>query len=180
MNPRTPVDQEPLTTSMDMEPSVEGLPASSLPTLILRDRHERKERCTIWPLRNRTDVRLVQHPWETLPSLEGYVVLWPEGPELSADDAGKGLFLIDGSWRWATRLAIPFAQMPKRSLQGIRTSYPRSSKIFPDPEGGLATVEALYVAHLIMKKDITGLLDHYHWASQFLQANPSLSAFRGV
>lgn len=150
------------------------------PTLILRDRRERKDRCTIWPLRERKDLRIVHHPWKSPPSLEGYVLLWHEGPELSAADSDKGLLLIDGSWRWAGKLALPFGDLPKRSIRGIQTSYPRSSKLFVDPDGGLATVEALYVAHLIMKKDINGLLDQYYWAEQFLEANPGLDAFRGV
>ena len=63
---------------------------------------------------------------------------------------------------------------PKRSIQGIRTAYPRSSKLFEDPDGGLATVEALYAAHRILGKDIHGLLDYYHWAEQFLLLNPLL------
>ncbi len=145
-------------------------------TLILRDRRERKERCTIWPLREHPAVRIVQHPWKQPPDLTNYVLLWHEGPELSGEDADKGLLLVDGSWRWAQKLSLPLLEMPKRSLRGIRTAYPRSSKLFEDPDGGLATVEALYAAHHILSRDIKGFLDSYYWAEGFLQSNPRFCA----
>jgi pre-rRNA-processing protein TSR3 len=140
-------------------------------TLILRDRRERKERCTIWPLREHPSVRIVQHPWKQPPDLANYVLLWHEGPELSEADAEKGLLLVDGSWRWAQKLSLPLLEMPKRSLRGLRTAYPRSSKLFDDPDGGLATVEALYSAHHILSRDTKGFLDHYYWAKGFLHSN---------
>ena len=152
------------------------LPSNHPKTLILRDRRERKERCTIWPLREHPAVRIVQHPWKQPPDLTNYVLLWHEGPELSEEDADKGLLLVDGSWRWAQKLSLPLLEMPKRSLRGIRTAYPRSSKLFDDPDGGLATVEALYAAHHILSRDIKGLLDHYYWAQGFLHSNPRFCA----
>ena len=143
-------------------------------TLILRDRRERKSRCTIWPLRQHPALRVIHHPWKQPPDLTDYFLLWHDAPELSVADGKKGLLLVDGSWRWAEKLSLPLSDIPKRSIQGIRTAYPRSSKLFEDPDGGLATVEALFAAHRILGKDIHGLLDYYHWAEQFLLLNPLL------
>jgi pre-rRNA-processing protein TSR3 len=64
-----------------------------------------------------------------------------------------------------------FADVPPRSLRGFRTAYPRVSKTFPDPAHGLATVEALFLAHHILGRPTAGLLDHYRWAAEFLAAN---------
>ena len=61
-----------------------------------------------------------------------------------------------------------------RSLPGLQTAYPRSSKIFDDPEGGLASIEALWAAYHLMGRPTDGLLDHYRWAEQFLAANSDL------
>ena len=59
-----------------------------------------------------------------------------------------------------------------RSLpDGIRTAYPRRSKLFDDPEGGLASVEALFAATAIVGIPRFDLLDHYRWADQFLELN---------
>jgi pre-rRNA-processing protein TSR3 len=61
--------------------------------------------------------------------------------------------------------------VPPRSLQGWRTAYPRTSKLGTDPDNGLASVEALYLAYHILGRPTEGLLDHYLWAEAFLEAN---------
>jgi len=61
--------------------------------------------------------------------------------------------------------------VPPRSLHGFRTAYPRVSKHGTDPENGLASVEALFVAHHLLGRPTDGLLDHYRWAEEFLQLN---------
>lgn len=165
-----------MVSGMNQSPSPGDSQAGSVtrPTLILRDRRERKERCTIWPLRHHPGIKVVHHPWKSPPDLQGYILLWHDGPPLGPDDADKGLLLIDGSWRWAGKLALPFESLARRSIQGIQTSYPRKSKLFEDPQEGLATVEALYAAHFFMGKDTSGLLDHYLWRDLFLERNPIL------
>jgi pre-rRNA-processing protein TSR3 len=64
-----------------------------------------------------------------------------------------------------------FLDVPPRSLHGYRTAYPRISKLGTDPENGLASVEALVVAYHILGRPTEGLLDHYHWAEEFLRLN---------
>ena len=64
-----------------------------------------------------------------------------------------------------------FAHVPVRSLPSLTTAYPRHSKINDDPGVGLATIEAIYAALTIMKKDTRGILDAYHWRDRFLELN---------
>ena len=64
-----------------------------------------------------------------------------------------------------------FAAVPTRSLPDWRTAYPRKSKTHADPDRGLATIEAIYLAYRILNRDTTGLLKHYFWADAFLRSN---------
>ncbi len=141
------------------------------PTVIVRHTHENPRKCSILPLRGRPDLVFLNYPVRERPPLDGYVRLAPEGPPLTAADAGKGVLLLDGSWRWAAAMTRDFADVPPRSLSGWRTAYPRSSKQGTDPDNGLASVEALFLACHILGRPTAGLLDHYRWAVDFLQAN---------
>jgi pre-rRNA-processing protein TSR3 len=144
----------------------------SLPiTVIVRHPKENPRKCSILPLRDRPDILLLKHPVTERPPLEGYVRLAAEGPELSAADAGCGLLLLDGSWRWAGAMERGFLDVPPRSLRGYRTAYPRSSKLGTDPDNGLASVEALFLAYHLLGRPTEGLLDHYRWAEEFLELN---------
>lgn len=140
-------------------------------TIIVRHPNEKPAKCSVWLLRHRPDLLFLDYPPKELPDLSSYVRLDPSGPPLTKEDADKGLLLLDGSWRWAEIMTRRFGHVPPRSLVGIRTAYPRASKIYPDPEGGLATVEALYAALRILGRPTEGLLDHYRWGAEFLRLN---------
>ncbi|HXG08369.1 MAG TPA: hypothetical protein VNK04_01125 [Gemmataceae bacterium] len=141
------------------------------PTVIVRHPHENPRKCSILPLRGRPDLIFLEYPVAERPPLAGYVRLAAEGPELSAADAGCGLLLLDGSWRWAVSMSRGFLDVPPRSLHGWRTAYPRVSKLGTDPDNGLASIEALFVAYHILGRPTGGLLDHYRWAEAFLRIN---------
>jgi pre-rRNA-processing protein TSR3 len=141
------------------------------PTVIVRHPHENPRKCSVLPLRGRADLVFLTYPVARRPDLAGYVRLSADGPPLSEADAAAGLLLLDGSWRWAGAMTRDFADVPPRSLSGYRTAYPRVSKLGTDPDNGLASVEALYVAYRILGRDTAGLLDHYRWAAEFLRAN---------
>jgi pre-rRNA-processing protein TSR3 len=143
------------------------------PTVIVRHTHENPRKCSVLPLRGRTDVVLLNYPLTQRPALGGYVRLAADGPELSAQDADSGLLLLDGSWRWAGKMTRDFFDVPPRSLHGWHTAYPRVSRLGTDPENGLASVEALYAAYHILGRPTEGLLDHYRWAEEFLRVNES-------
>ena len=140
-------------------------------TVIVRHSHENPKKCSILPLRGRADVVFLNYPVQEQPPLEGYFRLAADGPELSIADAGCGLLLLDGSWRWAGAMTRDFADVPPRSLHGWKTAYPRSSKLGTDPDNGLASVEALFAAYHILGRPTAGLLDHYRWAEEFLRIN---------
>jgi pre-rRNA-processing protein TSR3 len=142
-----------------------------LPTVIVRHSRENPRKCSILPLRGRDGLVFLNYPVAERPPLEGYVRLAAEGPPLSAADAGSGLLLLDGSWRWAASMTRDFADVPPRSLSGYRTAYPRVSKLGTDPDNGLASVEALYAAYRVLGRSTAGLLDHYRWAEEFLRLN---------
>ncbi len=154
-------------------------------TVIVRHEAENRKKCSIWPLRGRADLVILPYPVRHRPDLTGYIRLAAEGPELSPADSTAGVLLLDGSWRWAASMERDFADVAPRSLHGYRTAYPRVSKLGTDPDNGLASVEALYLAYRILGRDTTGLLDHFRWAEEFLRVNglvatsPPLSGERG-
>jgi pre-rRNA-processing protein TSR3 len=141
------------------------------PTIIVRHPKENARKCSVWPLRGRTDLIFLGYPVKVRPPLEGYVRLAADGPELSPADAAAGVLLLDGSWRWADAMTRAFQDVPPRSLHGWKTAYPRVSKRGTDPDNGLASVEALFLAHYLLGRATEGLLDHYHWAEAFLRIN---------
>jgi pre-rRNA-processing protein TSR3 len=141
------------------------------PTVIVRSPRENPRKCSVLPLKGRPDLVFLTYPVGRRPNLEGYVRLAAEGEELSARDAGRGLLLLDASWRWAGMMTRDFLDVPPRALRGYRTAYPRRSKQGTDPENGLASVEALFLAYHLLGRPTEGLLDHYRWAEEFLRLN---------
>lgn len=136
------------------------------PTSILRHRKENLKKCSLRGLESREDMRFYTYPWNCpKPDLSNYVVLAVDGKELSKEDSDKGIFLVDGTWRYAEKMLPTLGDLiEKRSLPKTLTAYPRKQEI----EDGLASVEALYLAYLILGRDPKGLLDHYHWKEEFL------------
>jgi pre-rRNA-processing protein TSR3 len=141
------------------------------PTVIVRHPKENPRKCSVLPLRGRPDIVFLDYPVRERPDLAGYVRLAAEGPELSAADGGCGILLLDGSWRWAGAMTRAFEDVPPRSLRGYRTAYPRVSKLGTDPDNGLASAEALFLAYHLLGRPTDGLLEHYHWAEEFLRLN---------
>jgi pre-rRNA-processing protein TSR3 len=148
-----------------------GPPAVFPPTIIVVHPRERRSKCTIEPLRGREGFVFWTFPERGPEPLDDYVRLGVGGPPLSTDDQNRGLLVLDGTWRLADRMEKFFRHVPTRSLQGIQTAYPRASYVYPDPAGGLATIEAVYAAYRILGRPCGGLLDQYHWADEFLARN---------
>ncbi len=140
-------------------------------TVIVRHPRENPRKCSVLPLRARPDLIFLPYPVGQRSPLDGYLRLAADGPPLTAADAASGLLLLDGSWRWAAAMTRDFIAVPPRSLSGWRTAYPRSSKLGTDPDNGLASVEALFVAYHLLGRPTAGLLDHYRWAQPFLLSN---------
>jgi pre-rRNA-processing protein TSR3 len=141
------------------------------PTIVVVHRKERREKCSVEPLRGRADFRFRRYaPNLTFPT-GGYVRLATSGPLLSDADRNCGLLILDATWRLAASMERDFATIPPRALPAWRTAYPRVSKLTRDPEHGLATVEAVYIAYLILGRDASGLLDAYPWRDDFFGRN---------
>jgi pre-rRNA-processing protein TSR3 len=141
------------------------------PTIIVVHPRERRSKCTVEPLRGRDGFIFWTFPEPGPEPLDGYVRLGIGGPLLSTDDADRGLLVLDGTWRLADRMEKFFRDLPLRSLPRLQTAYPRVSRLYPDPQGGLATIEAVYTAYRLIGRPCGGLLDRYHWAAEFLARN---------
>lgn len=141
------------------------------PTIIVVHPKERRSKCTVAPLRDRDDFHFWKYPHAGEESLTNYVRLGFDGPLLGPGDAEKGLLVLDGTWRFAAVMEQDYQHVPVRSLPLCKTAYPRVSKMFDDPAGGLATIEAIYVAYRQLGRECTCLLDRYRWKDEFLQLN---------
>jgi len=140
-------------------------------TVIVIHPRERRSKCSVEPLRGNSDYLFTTFPNPVPIDLSNYVQLGIGGPVLSADDNDKGLLLLDGTWKRAAQMLPFYSHVPVRSLPPVRTAYPRKSEIFEDPDGGLATIEALYAALKQLNRPTTVLLDQYYWKSRFLELN---------
>jgi pre-rRNA-processing protein TSR3 len=142
------------------------------PTIIVVHPKERRSKCSVEPLRGREDFIFWTFPEPGEESLDNYVRLGFGGPVLNAEDDGhRGLLVLDGTWKLAGRMENVFNDIPIRSIPETTTAYPRKSKVFDDPHGGLATIEAIYVANKLLNRPTSGLLDKYYWREQFLGLN---------
>lgn len=141
------------------------------PTVIVVHPKENRKKCTVEPLRGRPDFVFCKYPKQPCVPLDNYVALGLDGPPLGEQDRDKGLLIVDGTWRLASKMMLDYATLPVRRLPGWVTAYPRVSKLTEDPLGGLATIEAIYLAYTLLGRDTTGLLDHYRWSADFLGRN---------
>lgn len=149
-----------------------------LPNIILRHRKENLKKCSLRGLECREDFVFFTYPKDSLPPLNGYILLTLGAPPLTKGSVKEslGIFLIDGTWRYAQKMQKdvekkqPF--LLQRSLpSGINTAYPRRQTLCSDPTAGLASIEALYASLHIMGKSKEGLLNHYPFKDIFLEKN---------
>ena len=149
--------------------------ASAIDVLILRDPREPWKKCSLSPLRGHPEVRFVSYHPERRLDATGRIHLHPEGEELTEADHGLGLFVVDCAWRrLPTLLRTVDGPVLRRRLPPYLTAYPRTSRIATDPASGLASIEALYAAALLLGRPRPEWLKGYHFADVFLRNNPSL------
>lgn len=145
------------------------------PTIILRHRKENLKKCSLRGLESRKDIHFYTYPVDEVPPQENYILLDMDSKPLTVNDDEKGLFILDGTWRYAERMYenTPFLEnLERRSIPShFQTAYPRKQEDCPDPTRGLASVEALWISYFILGRDPTGLLDFYHWKEKFLISN---------
>ncbi len=140
-------------------------------TIIIRHKKERKSKCSLQPLVEHKDMDFYTYP-HNLPEIpNNYIRLDVNAPVLSRQDAEQGLLLLDGTWKLVEPMNKRYAHIPGRSLPILKTAYPRVSKVFNDPDGGLASIEALALSYFILGKEWQSLLDGYYWKNQFIELN---------
>ena len=140
-------------------------------TTVIRHPKERISKCSLRFLHDRPEMTFLRGKPDLRFDATGFLLLSVDAPPLSRADTGKPLLLLDSTWRWLSQLEDCVVGEPtRRSIpSGLRTAYPRVSKVFDDPSGGLASIEALYVARKLLGEDDPALLDGYHWKDDFLQ-----------
>ena len=141
------------------------------PTIIVVHPREKRRKCTVEPLRGRAGFVFHNFPRPLEIAPAEYVRLGLGGPLLGPADADRGLLVLDATWRLVAPMEQQFAAIPVRSLPPWKTAYPRTSKLFADPSSGLATIEAVYLAYLLLGRPTEGLLDDYRWGKEFLRLN---------
>ncbi|HLQ38324.1 MAG TPA: hypothetical protein VK348_11005 [Planctomycetota bacterium] len=145
---------------------------TAIPTTVIRHVKERLSKCSLRHLHGRPELLFLRAKPGFSFDATGFTLLVVDAPVLTPADAGRPLLLLDSTWRWLPQLAacVRGAPVPRSIPPGVRTAYPRSSKLWPDPERGLASVEALYVARRLLGDDDPSLLAGYHWQQEFLLA----------
>lgn len=137
---------------------------------IIRHPKERRSKCSLTPLEGREDLAFYRARSGWSFDVTGYTVLALGAPELSAADSGRPLVLLDSTWRLLPQLeACLVGEGERRSLPVLATAYPRVSKITEDPHGGLASVEALFLAKLLIGERDDTLLEAYYWRDRFME-----------
>lgn len=137
---------------------------------IIRHPKERRSKCSLTPLEGRPDIEFFRARPGWSFDASGHTVLGLDAPVLSEADAGRPLLLLDSTWRLLPQVEACLAGVGvRRSLPAVPTAYPRVSKVVEDPLGGLASVEALYFARLLLGQRDDSLLESYYWREVFLE-----------
>ena len=145
---------------------------TSIATTVIRHPKERISKCSLRLLHDRPEMTFHRANASFRFDATGFTVLAVDAPELSVADASRPLLLLDSTWRWLKQLQACLDGEPvRRSIPGnVATAYPRTSKVFDDPTGGLASIEALYLARRLLGDDDPSLLEGYHWKDEFFAA----------
>lgn len=161
------------------------------PVVIIRHIKERHNKCSLQPLRWREGFTFHKATDELTFDATGFILLAMNSPVIEPGDAilseseadelsarhpdlgittTRPILLPDATWSLLPQVMRCVKGKPLlRSLPaGIKTAYPRVSKMTDDPQGGLASVEALYLALKLMGQDYPTLLDDYYWKDAFL------------
>lgn len=142
-----------------------------IPVTIIRHVKERRSKCSLTPLEGREDVIFLRARAGWTFDATGFTVLGLDAPIISSADVSRPLLLLDSTWRLLPQLeSCLVGTVIRRSLPSIQTAYPRVSKIAHDPHGGLASIEALYLAQYLLGTADVSILEEYHWRERFIGA----------
>jgi pre-rRNA-processing protein TSR3 len=140
-----------------------------IPITVIRHPKERRSKCSLRPLEARAEMTFYRARPDWTLDVSGFTILALGAPELSPADAGRPLLLLDSTWRLLPQLETCLrGEGIRRTLPAVPTAYPRVSKITVDPSRGLASVEALYLAKLMLGERDDSILAEYYWAENFM------------
>jgi pre-rRNA-processing protein TSR3 len=147
-------------------------------TIVIRHRKENLRKCSLSGLEKRSDFLFFSYPLQEIPPYAGSILLTLDASEeLSIHDGDSPLLILDATWRYAQMMEknLPMAgSLKKRRLPAqLKSAYPRRQLDCSDPTCGLASIEAIVCAYVLMGRPITGLLDNYYWRDSFLEKNRS-------
>jgi len=142
---------------------------------ILVDHGETTNKCTILPLAYRTDFAITRYRGPGIHRLTAPLLLHPDGQPLDKmNPAAAGIAAIDCIWRRLQPIVnglVETSPVLVRIPDGFVTAYPRRSKVSEDPAGGLATIEALFIAAAFCGVWDETLLAEYWFGRAFLDLN---------
>jgi len=150
---------------------------------ILVDHGETANKCTVLPLRYRSDFLIRRFKKDgPVKAFRADFLLHPDGDRLDqmpppASGTACVVGLIDCVWRRLapiiSRLEGPLPPLV-RIPDGFVTAYPRKALPPFDPHGGLATIEALFIGAAFLGNWDETLLSEYFFGSRFLSLNRQL------
>lgn len=147
---------------------------------IIVDHKESDKKCTILPLKERPDFHIrFFNTGEKLTPLTSQVLLHHEGVSLDEFSKTKKVEVtkiaaLDSFWRRLEKILENITgNLPElvKIPHGFLTAYPRKSKDGSDPDGGLATIEAIFIAAAFLGNWDESLLDKYYFKDKFLEIN---------
>jgi rRNA small subunit aminocarboxypropyltransferase len=138
--------------------------------VVIRHPRERISKCSLRRLHERPGFTFFKATKDFRFDATDHIELAVDAEPLGLADVGRPLLILDSTWRLLEELrAHVDGETVRRSIpNGIATAYPRISRNYPDPPGGLASIEALYVALKILGRDDPSILEGYHWRNEFL------------
>ena len=143
-------------------------------TVVIRHPKERLSKCSLTPLHGREEIQFYVAKKKFQLDATGYTLLAVDAPPLTPADGERPLLVLDATWKLlpAVERAVSGAPVRRSIPRDVLTAYPRVGKTFPDPLGGLASVEALFIARAMLGDPDETLLDGYHWKDKFLAQLP--------
>jgi len=147
---------------------------------VVVDHGETTNKCTVTPLRGREDFRFFsvfgQGP---LGPLSAPILLHPDGQCLTRINGPKPVSVlasVDCVWRRLPKILprISWLGAPATLAKipgGFVTAYPRTGRPLADPEGGLATIEAIFIAAALLGNWDPSLLGRYYFGRAFVERN---------
>ncbi|MCI0650598.1 MAG: hypothetical protein L0Z55_01800 [Planctomycetes bacterium] len=141
-----------------------------LPVTVIRSPRENLAKCSLRTLEARPEFRFLVADGAFRFDATGFLLLELEAPALAPSDRGIPLLILDSTWHLLPALAARIDGTPvRRALPGgVKTSYPRASKLFRDPPRGLASIEAVFLAKAVLGEWDPSLLAGYYWKDEFL------------